>query len=197
MHQRYAASQTIQTAIAFGDLAGAQRSARTIAGVYEPAIRAEWQPYLAQLRAAANQIAIAPDLATAARMSALLGRRCAQCHDATHAKILFPAAPLVGPSPRLASQMASHQVAAMLLWEGLAGGQPERYARGARMLVESRIAIVAESDTLPPELAAADDVERLHLHARRAVDAKTLDDRVTAYAEILATCAGCHRTVRD
>lgn len=197
MHARYAASRTIQTAIAFGDLARARTEANMIASVYEPAIRDEWQPYLAQLRAAAQQVAVTPDLPAAARMSALLGRRCAQCHDATHAKIVFAAAPTVVASPHLPAQMSTHQWAAMMMWEGLAGNQPDRFARGARTLVEAPMAIVAESDDLPPDLAAGDDVQRLHLFARRALEVKTLDDRASTYGEVLATCAGCHRTIRD
>jgi cytochrome c556 len=196
MHERYAASRHIQVAIAFGDLDGARRGARAIASVYEPALLPQWQPYLTQLRAAAQQVVVAPDLATAARMSALLGLRCAQCHDATRAKVVFEAAPSVAQNPRLASQMASHERAAMLMWEGLSGSVPARFESGARALVDAPIAIVAESDNLPPDLAAADDVQRLHLYARRALDAKTADERATTYGDVLVTCTGCHRTMR-
>jgi cytochrome c556 len=196
MHERYAASRRIQVAIAFGDLDRARSEAKTIAGVYEPTILAQWQPYLTQLRAAAQQVVVAPDLAVAARMSALLGRRCAQCHDAMHTKIVFAAPPAISTNPRLASQMASHERAAMLMWEGLAGNLPARFEGGARALVDARIAIVAESDDLPPDLAAADDVQRLHLHARRALEAKTADERATTYGDVLATCTGCHHTIR-
>jgi len=99
-------------------------------------------------------------------------------------------------NPRLAIQMLGHQWAAARLWEGLIGPSPTRWSRGARSLSEARIAIVAEGN-LPPELGAADDVQRLHLFARRATTAMTLDERATAYGDILATCAGCHRTIRD
>lgn len=196
MHARFAASRRIELAIAFGDIEAARREAKTIADLREPDVRAEWQPYLENVRAAAHQIVLAPDVAAAARMSALLGRRCAQCHEASGAKIVFAREPPPTATPRLSSQMAEHQWAAARLWEGLIGPSPDAWTRGANALAQARMTIVAEGD-LPPELAASDDVQRLHLYAKRAAAATTLDDRATHYGEILASCASCHRTIRD
>lgn len=197
MHERFAASRRIESAIAFGDLDRAHAEADTIAMLEDPDVLVEWQPYLENVRHAAAQVVAAPDLASAARTSAVLGRRCAQCHEAAHAKIRFAATPAPENGPRLPAQMASHQWAMTQLWEGLVGPSPTRWRAGARTLSAARIAIVAEGDNLPPDVGAADDVQRLHLYARRAVDAKTLDDRAASYGEILVTCAGCHRTIRD
>ena len=196
MHARFAASRRVELAIAFGDIERAREEARTIANLEEPEARAEWQPFIDSVRTAAKQIVVAPDTAVAARMSALLGQRCAQCHVASHAKIAFADEPAPAGSQRLATQMAQHQWGAARMWEGLVGPSLERWTKGARSLAEARIAIVAEGD-LPPELAVGDDVQRMHLYAKRALSAKTLDDRAATYGELLATCAGCHRTIRD
>jgi len=195
MHARYAASSNIELAIAFGDLQRASKEAAAIAALDEPDARNEWQPYIANVRFAAERVAAAPDTIAAARASAELGKACAQCHEASSARIVFPPERMpVGN--KLAVQMASHHWATARLWDGLIGPSPTSWATGARGLVDARIAIVAEGD-VPPELGVADDVQRLHLHARRAQTAKTLDERATEYGEILATCAGCHRTIRD
>jgi len=55
---------------------------------------------------------------------------------------------------------------------------------------------VAEGD-LPPEQGVSDDVARVRLLARRALAATTIDARANLYGELLATCAGCHMTIRD
>lgn len=196
MHVRFAAARRVELAIAFGDLERARAEARTIANLEEPDVRAEWRPYLDNVRAAARQVVAAPDPAVAARMSALLGQRCAQCHVASQAKIAFPAEPAPPEGPKLATQMALHQWGAARMWEGLIGPSPARWTEGARALARARVAIVAEGD-LPPELAVSDDVQRMHLHATRALAAKTLDDRAGIYGDLLETCAGCHRTIRD
>ena len=195
MHARFASSRNIELAIAFGDLPRASQEAASVAALEEPDVRSEWQPYLANVRLAAERVAVAPDTVVAARASAQLGKTCAQCHEASSAKIAF--APETMPvGNRLAVQMMSHQWAAARLWEGLVGPSPDRWMAGARGLAEGRMPIVAEGD-LPPELGVADDVQRLHLYARRAQNAKTLDERAAVYGDILATCAGCHRTIRD
>lgn len=196
MHARFAASRRIEMAIAFGDLDRARSEAQAIATVDEPAARAEWQPYIQNVRSAAEQITQATDTPAAARASAQLGRRCAECHAAARANIKFARELPPPSSSRLTTQMAMHQWAAGRLWEGLIGPSPTLWMQGARGLADMRWPIVAEGD-VPPEIGVADDVQRLHLHARRAVDAVTLDERATAYGEILATCAGCHRAIRD
>lgn len=196
MHTRLSATRRIERAIAFGDLAAARREAGVVAKLDEPDLLPAWRPYVDQIRASAAQIELAESLVAAAKTSALLGRRCAQCHDAAGAKIVFPKQAPPPSGPKLGSYMASHQWATERLWEGLVGPSNERWLEGARALALAPLAIVAEGD-LPPDLAVGDDVARIRLLARRAQAAKAQDDRAALYGDLLATCAGCHATIRD
>ena len=196
MHARLAATRQIERAIAFGDLDAAHREAGTVAKLDEPDLLPAWRPYVDQIRASARQIEQAQGLVAAAKTSALLGRRCAQCHEATGAKIVFAKEAPPPAGPKLPSHMASHQWATARLWEGLVGPSNERWLEGARALAQAPLAIVAEGD-LPPDLAVGDDVARIRLLATRAQQAKAQDDRAELYGDLLATCARCHAKIRD
>src|SRR5438046_1372265 len=52
-----------------------------------------WHPYLAELRDASRQIAMAPDVATAGRQLGRLGAACESCHRAVGAIPTFTYAP--------------------------------------------------------------------------------------------------------
>jgi len=196
MHARFSATRRLERAIVFGNLEAVHSEAGVVAKLDEPDLLAAWQPYLEQIRASARQIEQASDLITAAKTSGLLGRRCAQCHEATGAKI----APIADPRPpagaKLPSHMAGHQWATTQLWDGLIGPSSERWLEGARTLARAPLTIVAEGD-LPPDLAVGNDVARIRLLATRAQAAKTQDDRAALYGDLLATCARCHAKIRD
>ena len=197
MHVRLAATRRLERAIAFGSLDGVHGEAGLVARLDEPDLPAAWRPYLDQIRAAARQIELAQDLVTAARTSALLGRRCAQCHEAAGAKIAFAKEAPPAAGAKLPSHMAGHEWATARLWEGLIGPSNERWLEGARALARAPLAIVAEGDGLPPELAIGDDVARIRLFATRAQAARTQDERAALYGDLLATCARCHGKIRD
>lgn len=196
MHARFAATRTLEQAIVFGDLPRARKEARTIRQLVDPDVLPAWQPYLTGIRDAARQVELATNLVSAARTSAELGRRCGKCHEAAGAKLRFGSDPAPDPNGKLPVTMASHQWAAGRMWDGLIGPAPDRWLAGAQALIRAPLAIVAEGD-LPPELAVGDDVARLRLLARRALDATTPDARARLYGELLGTCVGCHATIRD
>jgi cytochrome c553 len=197
MHARFSASQRIEHAIAFGNLDLAHREAGLIAKLDEPELLPAWRPYLDQIRAAAHQVELAQDLVAAAKMSALLGRRCAQCHEAASAKIAFAKEAPPAAGVKLPSHMAGHQWATSRMWEGLIGPSNERWLEGARAMTKAPLAIVAEGDNLPPDASVGGDVARLRLLGTRAQAARTQDDRANLYGDLLATCARCHAKIRD
>lgn len=196
MHVRFAAARRIEHAIAFADLDRARGEAKIILELDEPDILPVWQPYLEHLREAARQVSVASNLVAAANTSAILGHQCAQCHVAAKAKITLPADPAPPQGVRLAADMASHQWAATRLWDGLILPSTERWNEGATALVQAPLGQAAEGD-VAPERAVSDDVARVRLLARRALEATSLDARARTYGELLATCAGCHATIRD
>lgn len=197
MHERFAATRRLELAIMFGRLDAAHAEAAAVARLDEPDLLPEWRPYVEQIRASAREIELTADLVAAARTSAILGRRCARCHEASSVKLAF--AKESGPprDARLPSHMASHQWAAARLWEGVVGPSPERWLDGARAMAGAPLAIVAEGDDLPPDLAVADDVGRIRLLATRALAAQTPDQRAELYGDLLSTCVRCHTKIRD
>jgi hypothetical protein len=198
MHARFAATNNIRTAIAYGDIRRAKAEAQIVADLDEPDILPQWKPYVDNVRAAALQIAKSEDTVTASKQLAVLGWRCAQCHEAVPgAKTAFPKVPSPPSDPKLASTMANHQWATARMWEGMIGPSNERWNEGAAALAKAPLTITAEADVPDHRLGIADDVARIRLFATRAMKAKTRFDRTDIYGKLLATCANCHHTIRD
>jgi hypothetical protein len=196
MHVRYTAARQIEIELARSDLDQAKVYAHTISELDEPDALPTWQPYTIAIRNAARQIEITNDIVTAARMTGMLGMRCAQCHVAIKAHVTFPDRPRPSEDPKLASQMLGHQWAAVEMWEGLIGPSDERWLVGARALTTVPINIVAQAKT-PAFAGDIDDVSRVRLYARRALAATTDDARAEVFGTMLATCAHCHALLRD
>ena len=190
MHERFSALSRAQQALMFSDLDHVHAEAKTLATLDEPEVLAQWKPHFAAIRERAAILGESADPIAASHAIAEVARRCASCHQGTHAKLTWtdPAPP--APSARLATVMASHQWAAARMWEGLIGPSDARWLDGAKRLADAPIAITAESSVL----GIADDVAKVHAFARRAPDAK---DRAQLYGDLLATCAHCHAVIRD
>jgi hypothetical protein len=197
MHARFKATSAIATAIALSDLKRAHDEAKIVAALDEPDVLPQWQPYIAGIREAASRIVETDDTMAAARALADLGARCARCHQAAGAKLVFPKATAPRDVVKLPSQMASHQWAAARMWEGLIGANDSQWKTGANALATSRLAITAEAAEPGHDLGIADDAARVHLFAARAAKAGSIDDRAQLYGQMLATCAHCHATIRD
>ena len=91
--------------------------------------------------------------------------------------------------------MAGHHWAAARLWEGLIGPSDASWTAGAEMMARAPLTIVAEDPDRPGSIG--DDVARMRLLARRALDSKGLEARAQLYSEVLTTCTHCHATIRD
>ena len=197
MHARFKGTSAIATAIALSDLQRAHDEAKGVAALDEPDLLPQWQPYIEGIRAAASRIVDTDDTMAAATALADLGARCAKCHAASGAKLVFPKTSPPGDVLKLPSQMASHQWAAARMWEGLIAANDARWKTGANALATSRLAITAEAAEPGHDLGIADDAARVHLFAARAAKAGSIDDRAQLYGQMLATCAHCHATIRD
>lgn len=193
MHERYAAVQRIQYGIVRSDLAQIHEEAHAIASLDEPDVLPTWRPYFEEVRLAAQQVELADDVGTAARMTAQLGRRCARCHQAIQVTPTFRSEPRPDDSSRLGTTMAGHQWAAARLWEGLIGPSDERWRVGAEAMAQAPLTIVAEESSL----GIADDVSRVRLLAKRALVPQSQDARASLLGDVLATCAHCHLVIRD
>lgn len=193
MHDRFEASERMQHALALGQLDRARQEAELLNSLEEPDAVPEWRSYIDNVRAAAREVAAAKTTTAAARSTAILGRRCARCHEAGNTRITFAKLPADAPDASLRAQMASHSWAAARMWEGLIGPDDARWLLGARKLAAAKVAITAESGSL----GIADDASRMRLLGERAIKATNRDDRTTLYGDLLATCAHCHAVIRD
>lgn len=196
MHARFAAASRIQEAIAFSDLERARAEARQITELDESEVSLTWQPYFDSVRDAAHQIELSTSHVDAARLAAVLGQRCANCHVAIAARVTFPVEPRPADGPKLAVQMPGHQWAAAQMWHGLIGPSDERWIAGARALAAVRLTSVAHSVTPASELDV-DDLARIRLYANRALTTKPQDVRAELFGTLLTTCAHCHAVLRD
>ncbi len=196
MHDRFVFASQIERELAGGNLELARASAHVIAQLEEPDALPIWQPFLATTRDAARQIERAEDLAAAATATGLLGLRCAQCHQAIAAKVVFRETPQPPRDTKLATQMLGHQWATEMMWQGVIGPAPERWTRGAELLATVPLNIVAQAVT-PSFQGDVDDVARVRMFARRAATMTTTEQRAELFGTMLGTCAHCHSMLRD
>ena len=196
MHERYAGALAMEDALARGDLDGARVYARVLDVLDEPAILAQWRPYLDDVRVAAHRVALAKSPDVAADATAAVGRACARCHEAMKAHVTFPATarPTID-RPRLATQMTAHHWAAVRMWEGLIGPSDDRWILGADGLTAMPSNILAQAVTSGRD--DGDDIARIKLYATRALATPGQDARAELFGRILTTCAHCHAELRD
>lgn len=197
MHVRFAAATTARDAIESGDLEQARAAGRMIEALDEPEIRAEWQPYVANVRRAAGDLVVAQDLSLAGRRLATIGERCADCHVASHTRVLVGTSTAPKRSLHLEGEMGAHYWAVGRMWDGLLSASEQTWLTGAQTLETARLTIVAEGEVPGHELGIAGDVARVRLLARRASRARTNHDRAELYGELLSTCVSCHHAIRD
>lgn len=193
MHTRYAGARRLEEAIARSDLERTRLEAHALSILDEPDVLPAWQPYFASVAEAARQVEAAGDVRAAAGQFALLGMRCASCHDASGVKLVL-AAPAGAGTGR--PGMAEHQQAAFAMWEGLMAPSEAHWIAGAEALTTVPLTMVARAAT-PGFEEDVDDVARVRLYARRALDAQGRQARADVYGSLLGTCAHCHAVLRD
>ena len=197
MLAHFAAVSALQRAVTGGQLDEARRHARWLVAHDEPPVGApdDGRPFADDLRASARAVVDAPDLPTAAALTARLGQACGRCHDARAAAISFAWEPEPAAAPSLAAQMQRHQWAAARLWEGLVGPSDEMWAEGSRVMAAMQLdaALIVPGVPRGDLAALADQVRSL---ARRATALTRHDERAALYGELLSTCAGCHALAR-
>lgn len=194
MFEHFSAISELQRAIAHGHLDEAKQHAQWLLDHAEPTAEG-WRPYVDEMRAAAGEVARAPDLPMAAALAARLGRACSRCHAARSAVITFAWEPAPDESPDLQVQMKRHQWAAARLWEGLVGPSDEMWIEGTSVLAGAKLDAWAATGGAPRGDVAALAAKVRQL-AARATKITALSDRELLYGELLSTCAGCHQLVR-
>lgn len=169
------------------DVPAAHRAAHDLIALVLESERPAPRSRLAEMIQAARQVEASSTLEEATRAFADLSYRCGVCHAEIGGPRSFPAlAPPDGQTP--ASRMRRHQWASSRLWEGLVAPSDEAWKSGAEVLADAPFDV---------DGAAAPEVQALALSTQelgaKATTATRSSARIGAYAQILSTCAACHR----
>jgi cytochrome c553 len=172
-----------------GGLDDARALARSLADAPEPSSLEPWAKYNEAVRAKAAFTAAAPSIDEACRRITHIAKACADCHQATGASPEFASRPpLVPDRDTITARMARHRWAVDRLWEGNVGGSDEAWRAGLEVLAQTPIPFASPTDDREP---LARQLQQQATTSLRSSSTK-LDDRATAYGEILVTCAACH-----
>jgi cytochrome c553 len=183
MQEHFAEGDLIRRALIAGDLDSARKAGAFLAGdEWTTNLRATWKPHLASVQSAAQRVASAPDLPSAARAAGELGQACASCHE----QVGKPALHLAELDPK-APAMARHVWAVDAMWWGLFVPADAAWTKGAEALGGAPLVL---SDVPAVEAMA----QRTYEIAQRARGAAS-DQRARYFGELLTTCASCHRSV--
>jgi cytochrome c553 len=183
----------VQRLLVVGKLDAAKARAFLLTQPYDDPGLAQWASLNAQMVDAARALVAAPTLEAALRREAQVALACASCHATIQNLVLFPSPPALPADQTTPLALRTrHQWAADRLWEGMIAGSRVPWRAGLDVL--STASVPESSWTDAPKLA-----ERMHELARDAIlrmesGTDTLENRASAYGEILVTCAGCHAT---
>ena len=184
MQDHFDKSLEIKAAIEKGDIEAAKGAATWLAATeWTPRLRPDWRPYMMAMQIAAGEARDATDLSAAARALSRVGRTCANCHEDVGGPAMEPAQRSVGPCP--------HAWAAERMWEGLIAPSVSSWNKGAEVLFSTSLRVVDAGARSGADAISALE-SKVHELARVAmtVDAQ---QRTTVYAELVVTCASCHK----
>ena len=151
-----------------------------------------WAPQLDAVADAARKLQHAPSVAEALRSAVRVAGACAHCHlDANRPVALDP--PPIPPSEIAvaAVRMQRHQWATSRLWEGLVVPDDARWTMGLEVLAAAPLSFTPGSASA----ALATTLQERAASELARGPLGTVEERVTAYGEILVTCAACHATL--
>jgi cytochrome c553 len=193
MSEHFTRASDLQRAVVNGDMDAVSGAANWLAEHSKMSgAPASWDPYLAEMRTAAEVAAESPDLSTAAKATAHVGAACGDCHKGHGATVKFSIDEALAEGGDAVAHMKRHVWASARLWEGLVVPSAEVWQTGAKAFDE--VPLVPEEVTDDDELMTeakltADRVHELGAGARQALDS---DSRAATYGELLATCSRCH-----
>jgi mono/diheme cytochrome c family protein len=192
MRHHFVAVTRLHEAVIRGDLPDARSAAAALARMETPAAFATTGTrFVEMIRTDAQRAANAPDLAAAASATGQILGACGACH------LTAVRPPIAAASERdlggIVGHMREHQRALDELLQGLVTPSARLWSQGAGRLASEPLS----TDRLPPDpglTATVTQAEtRVHQLADRASQAGDTAARTAAYAELLTTCAECHR----
>jgi hypothetical protein len=181
----------IEQALVDGKLAEGLSVAYLLTRPIEDPGLANWAAQSGRVNAAALELTKAQDVDEALRRLARVAVECAGCHVAADSAPTFPLSPALPPDrPTRDARMARHAWAADRLWEGIVGRDDVRWTDGLAVLAQPAPRSAVLSD-------GSNSAENLQAYARDQLGlrgAARIEDRASAYGEMLILCARCHAT---
>ncbi len=192
MADHFAQTVVIRDAVIWGKLKQAVKPAQNLASMDVKKLPQQWHVSMQQLQAAAKRIMEGSDVQEVAAATADIARACGHCHGAAGGPKITPTAP-PDPSGSVAARMKRHRWAMDRLWEGLYGPSPAAWTAGASALeLDPFSKEVLEPGGVHAKSAAA----TFNADAKALAKAKTADDRASAYAKMISSCAPCHEALK-
>ncbi|UCD23871.1 MAG: hypothetical protein JSW51_12690 [Gemmatimonadota bacterium] len=184
MEQHFEEVDAVKDAIIAGDLTAVKQPAAWLAEHEAAAdLPGEWEPFVADMKAAAKTAEDATEISVAAVATAEMALSCGACHAAVGQGTAF--AFMAQPEETgVTGHMLRHSWALDQLWRGLVGPSDELWQQGAQGLDEAPIQGGSE------ETRALG--MRIHDLGAQATEAADPAARAVIYGELLSTCAGCH-----
>ncbi|WP_236520009.1 hypothetical protein [Sandaracinus amylolyticus] len=194
MHERFESIDVARSALQRGDLAATRTIASTIAFRMPIDLPPPVRVHGDAVPRRALALSAAEDLDTASAAFAQLVGTCGACHEAAGATWAWQETP-IPEGEDLEPRMQRHAWANERMWEALLTRDPERFDRAASVLAEAPLSgDIAPDEERPAGLREIE--ERLRDAARDVASATTMDERVTIYGRIVATCGACHARLR-
>ncbi len=182
MHERFAYSAMMRTALIHGFTDRAARHAGQLAEVLE-------DPQLGELKALAQDAAEADDVETMAMAVAGIANGCGSCHQANKVQPMFLGQRIPPQGDSLAARMGRHIWAADRMWEGLISHSEDSWRRGTEVLRDRPFFAGPDAADLP-----ANRIDQIMVISSEAARTTGWDDRAKIYGRFLAACSGCHQT---
>jgi len=184
-----------------GDLEAARVAARSLRDrAYGDTVPGDWKTFIGDMRKHANDLALAPDLETAAIALGMISLSCGSCHwFADHGPVQLPDVQVVELAPgdeQLRDRMLRHVIASEQMWEGLIIPSDHVWHQGTLAFTRAPFAPpVDQGVVVDPEAHA--QIEELRSLASKARVATSHKKRAELYGELVARCAACHAGQRE
>lgn len=183
-----------------GDLERAQELARALRDrSYGDTLPQDWKQFIGDMRKHANELAMAPDLETAATELAMISLSCGSCHwFADHGPTPLPDARVIEPRKEdelLEERMLRHEIGSEQMWEGLIIPSDHAWHDGTTAFTRAPLAPPLDKG-LPIDTGMQARIEQLRALARTARVARSHKERAVLYGQMIAGCASCHYGLR-
>ena len=194
MYDHMARAAAVQQAVVMGHLDAARGPAVWLDNhLQDDDLPGNTVAYVAQMRTAAGQIALAPTVEEAGVHLGEMGVACGACHQALTLDVQVNWRPLPPSDGEVEAHMIHHQWAMDRLWEGLMGPSDEAWKAGADALSEPGLHISRTTAEAGRRHRAESWDALAHRLGETANSGLSAPEKAELYGELIGACYGCHQ----